>query len=175
MAQAVSRRPLTTWSWVRALVNPCGIWGVLSGTGAGFSPSSSVFPSQYHSTIILHTCISSGGWTICPLLAAVQIYSHPIIIDQVAVVHVNGMRLCLCGHQQAYCSSPRWYMTMDPNEMILTRKPKNSREKPVSVPLWPPLTPHGLIWVHTQASNAATQVTNHLRHGTAGTKHSFTH
>jgi hypothetical protein len=30
------------------------------------------FPCQYHSTVFLHTHISSGGWTVCPLAAAVQ-------------------------------------------------------------------------------------------------------
>jgi hypothetical protein len=29
------------------------------------------------------------------------------------VVHFDGVRLCLhCGHQQAYCSSSRWYVSM---------------------------------------------------------------
>jgi hypothetical protein len=50
MALAVSRRPRTAEAWVRSRVSPCGICGVQSGTGTGFSPSSSVFPCQFHST-----------------------------------------------------------------------------------------------------------------------------
>jgi hypothetical protein len=53
MAQLVSRRPFTAESRVRAL-NPCGISGGQSGTGTSFSRSSSVFPCEYHSTIVLH-------------------------------------------------------------------------------------------------------------------------
>jgi hypothetical protein len=44
MAQAVSRRPLTAEAWVRFRLGPCGICGGQSGTGTGFSPSTSVFP-----------------------------------------------------------------------------------------------------------------------------------
>jgi hypothetical protein len=47
MAQVVSRRPLTAQARSRARVNPCGICGGQSGSGTGFSPSSSVFPCQY--------------------------------------------------------------------------------------------------------------------------------
>jgi hypothetical protein len=50
MAQAVSCRPLTAEARVRSRVSPCGIYGRQSGTGKGFSPSTSVFPSQFHST-----------------------------------------------------------------------------------------------------------------------------
>jgi hypothetical protein len=46
MAQAVSRRPLTA----EARVGQCGICGGQSGIGTDFSPSTSVFPCQFHST-----------------------------------------------------------------------------------------------------------------------------
>jgi hypothetical protein len=50
MAQAVSRRPLTAEARVRSRVGSCGTCGAQSGTGTGFSPSTSVFPCQFHST-----------------------------------------------------------------------------------------------------------------------------
>jgi hypothetical protein len=50
MAQAVSRRPVTTEARVRSPVSPCGIFGGQIGTGTGFSPSISVFPCQFHSS-----------------------------------------------------------------------------------------------------------------------------
>jgi hypothetical protein len=46
MAQAVSRRPLTA----ECRVNPCGICGGQSGTGTGISPSTLIFPCQFHFT-----------------------------------------------------------------------------------------------------------------------------
>jgi hypothetical protein len=50
MAPAVSRRPLTAEARVRSRVSPCGICGGQSGTGTGFSLSTSVFPCQFHFT-----------------------------------------------------------------------------------------------------------------------------
>jgi hypothetical protein len=56
MTQVVSRRPLTA----EVRVNRCGICGGQSGTGTGFSPISSGFPCQYHSTVALQTHIIWG-------------------------------------------------------------------------------------------------------------------
>jgi hypothetical protein len=65
-------RPLTAEARVRARVSPCGSCGGRSDTGTGFSPSSSVSPHLFHSTVALQShIISSGGWTIGPLVAAV--------------------------------------------------------------------------------------------------------
>jgi hypothetical protein len=50
MAQAVSRRPPTAEARFRSRLIPCGICGGQSGTGTGFSPSTSVFSCQFHST-----------------------------------------------------------------------------------------------------------------------------
>jgi hypothetical protein len=70
MAQAVSSRPLAAEALV--LASLCWMYGGQSETSTGSSPSSSVFPYQYHSTVALHSHISSGGWTIDPLAAAVE-------------------------------------------------------------------------------------------------------
>jgi hypothetical protein len=50
MSQADSCRPLTAEVWVRSQVSPSEICGAQSGIVTGFSPSTSVFPCQYHST-----------------------------------------------------------------------------------------------------------------------------
>jgi hypothetical protein len=65
MAQVISRRPVTAKARVRTRVNPCGICGGQSGTGTGFSPSSSVFPCQCIIPPSLSKLISSGECVIC--------------------------------------------------------------------------------------------------------------
>jgi hypothetical protein len=60
MAQVVNRRPLTAEAQVRVRVFPCEICGGKIGTGTGFSPSFSLFPCQYHSTVALQTHIIWG-------------------------------------------------------------------------------------------------------------------
>jgi hypothetical protein len=50
MTQAVSRRPPIAEARVRSRVNPCGVCDGQSGTGTGFTPCTSVFPCQFHST-----------------------------------------------------------------------------------------------------------------------------
>jgi hypothetical protein len=68
MAQAVSRRPLTVEVWVRAQASPRGICGGQSGTAAG------LFRVPCY-TVALRAHISSGGWRVGPLVAAVQRHS----------------------------------------------------------------------------------------------------
>jgi hypothetical protein len=53
MAQAVSRRPLTTEARVRSQVSPCEIFCGQSGTETGFSPSCQFSPVNFI-PLVLH-------------------------------------------------------------------------------------------------------------------------
>jgi hypothetical protein len=50
-ARAVSRRPFAAGTWVQSQAGICGIYGVKSGRGPGFSPSTSVSPVNIISTM----------------------------------------------------------------------------------------------------------------------------
>jgi hypothetical protein len=94
--------PLTTEARIRALVSVCEMFGGQSGTGKGFSSSSSVFPRQYHSIVALHSYIT---WGMNKRLAPGRISdksSHPIdtnkillhAADRRTTLGILGMRLC---------------------------------------------------------------------------------
>ena len=50
LTQAVSRRSFVAEAWVQSQASPCRVWGGQSGTATGFTPSTFIFPSQYHFT-----------------------------------------------------------------------------------------------------------------------------
>jgi len=64
LARAVSHRPTPAEAQVRLHFSPCEIRGGQSGNGTCFSPSTSVFLRQYHSTNA--SCLSSSA--CCPYL-----------------------------------------------------------------------------------------------------------
>ena len=57
MVQAVSRRPFIEKAWVRSQTSSFGACGGQSGTGTGFSPSSSALSSApfHFSSILIHS------------------------------------------------------------------------------------------------------------------------
>jgi hypothetical protein len=68
----VRRLPLTAEARFRSQVSQCEMCGGQSGTGTGFSPSTSVFPCQYHSAFAItmlqctfHTCILHNQTFLC--------------------------------------------------------------------------------------------------------------
>jgi hypothetical protein len=68
VAQGLSRRCLNAQARVRDHVSTYEVCDEQSGTGIGFCPSYSVFPCQYHSTMDLHTHISSVDEQLCPFV-----------------------------------------------------------------------------------------------------------
>jgi hypothetical protein len=57
MTQWVSRRPVIAEGRVRSQASPCGIFGLQSDTGTGFSPRTSIRRSQYHSTKLQYSSL----------------------------------------------------------------------------------------------------------------------
>jgi hypothetical protein len=57
--QVVIRRSVTAEAHVRSQASPSEIFGGQSGNGTGFSPSTSTFPRQYHSTIAPYSSSSA--------------------------------------------------------------------------------------------------------------------
>jgi hypothetical protein len=81
VAGLTPRRPgFTPWSVLVGFV----VNQVALGHGSP-PPSSSVFHCQYHSTVALYTHLSPGGWTIGPLMAAVQ--RHILAHRQCSSIH----------------------------------------------------------------------------------------
>jgi hypothetical protein len=83
MAEAVIRRTLTAKTRVCVRVSPCGIFSGHSGTGTGFSPSSSVFTCQYRSTVPLCTHIMWGMDNRPVSDPSSETYSHPIDVNNI--------------------------------------------------------------------------------------------
>jgi hypothetical protein len=73
MAEVVSSQPLTAEARVDARFSPSGTCAGHSGTGTGFSPSSSVLPCQYYSTVTLHTLIIISGINNSPVCGRIVI------------------------------------------------------------------------------------------------------
>ena len=55
----VTRWPLTTEALIRSQTSPCKICGGQSGAGTRSSPSTSVFPCQYHSAVAVYSSESA--------------------------------------------------------------------------------------------------------------------
>ena len=65
--QTISDNSVWRLVWGSAYIcqtSPCGICGRQSVTGAGVTPSSSVFSCQYHSTNIAHSCFTNLPTTL---------------------------------------------------------------------------------------------------------------
>jgi hypothetical protein len=85
MAQAVSWRHVAAEARFRALVSPYWIFSGHGGTGTDFSPSSSVFACQYHSTVVLHTHVSHNTATG---VRSSETSSHPIDMNKMTSVRL---------------------------------------------------------------------------------------
>jgi hypothetical protein len=59
VAHEISRLPLAVEARVRSQFSSCEICGGQSGTETGFSPSTSIFPCQYHSKSVPYSSSST--------------------------------------------------------------------------------------------------------------------
>jgi len=64
MAQVVTCQPVTAEAHVQSQASICRICGGKSGTGTGFSPSTSDFAYHYHSTNALYSFIYHWRFTM---------------------------------------------------------------------------------------------------------------
>jgi hypothetical protein len=81
MAHVVSCQPLTMGAQVEFQARPCGIHGAQRRTWTGFSPSTSVFPCQYHSTIGPYSFIHLP-YTLYNVFLPILLFSSVSIIPQ---------------------------------------------------------------------------------------------
>jgi hypothetical protein len=82
----VSGQPLTAEARVQSQANPGGFCVGQNGTGTGFSPSTSVFPCQYHSTIAPYSFIHQPHTLYNVFLPVLQ-FSPVSIIPP--LLHIN--------------------------------------------------------------------------------------
>jgi hypothetical protein len=86
----------------------------------------------------------------------------------VVVIHADGLRLTLnCGHQRAYCSSLRLYMSTEGHSgMILTEETRRTRRKTCPSATLSTTNP---TWIDPGANvglRGERPATNRLSHGT---------
>jgi hypothetical protein len=99
MAQALSRRPLTAEVRIRSRAIPCGICGGQSGSGTGFSPSTSIFSCQFHSNgAPLQGKTKRMGWNVACMDKLRNIY-----------MCINNFNVIIWFEKTVLENKPGWY------------------------------------------------------------------